>query len=106
MSASLRIALFVGLALAVVAFGGRLWRYKGLGFPFAAFLELVSLTIAPFPVPLLAEIIGKATQSKPLPVFNAPEQRVALFLGAVVLLGAVAIGIIAVMIRAFRAPPG
>jgi hypothetical protein len=104
MSESLRFALYGGVALAVVALSGRLWRYGGLGFPFAAFLEIVGLVIAPFPVPVLGEIVGKATQSAPLAAFNAPEQRVALFLGAVILIGAIATGVVAVMIRAFRPP--
>ena len=104
MSASLRIALYVGLALAAVAFVARIWRYKGLSFPTAAFLELVTLVVAPFPIPVLFEIIEKSTQSASLPVFNAAEQRVALFLGAVVLIGALVTTTIAVMIRAFRAP--
>lgn len=105
MSASLRVALYLGVGLAIVALCGRLWRYKGLNFPFAGFLECVGLVVAPFPIPLLAEIVGKSTQSKPLPIFNAPEQRVALFLGAVVLIGAIATGALAVMLRAFRSAP-
>lgn len=105
MSASLRVALYVGLGLAVIALCARLWRYKGLNFPFGAFLECVGLAISPFPIPLLAEIAGKATQSKRLPIFNSPEQRVALFLGAAVLMGAVVTGAFAVLHRAFRSAP-
>ena len=105
MSESQQFALYAGVLLAVLAFVGRLWRYGGLSFPFAAFLELIGLGIAPFPIPVLADIVGKSTQRAPLPVFNTPEQRVALFLGAVVLIGAVVTGILGVMIRAFRPVP-
>ncbi|HXE44073.1 MAG TPA: hypothetical protein VN635_02635 [Conexibacter sp.] len=105
MSESQQVALYAGVVLALLALVGRLWRYRGLGFPAAAFLELLGLGIAPFPIPVLAGIVGQSTQRDPLPVFNTPEQRVALFLGAVVLIGAVVTGILAVMMRAFRPVP-
>jgi hypothetical protein len=51
---------------------------------------------------LLGDIFGKAIGSEQLPIFNDTEHRVALLIGATILIGAIVFGILVGLQRAFR----
>ncbi len=104
MSTAVRDAFFVGIVLALISLGGRVYRHRNLHFPFSAFLEIVAMVIAPLPVPALVEIIGKVLSKNDLPIFNDTEQRVAILLGTLVLLGAIVYAVVVAMLRAWEAP--
>lgn len=105
MSTAVRDALLVGVALALICFGGRVYRHRSLHFPFSAFLEIVAMVVAPLPGPALVEIIGKVLGKKDLPIFNDTEQRVAILVGTVIVLGAIVFAVVVGVQRAWKPPP-
>jgi hypothetical protein len=105
MTTPVRDALFAGLILAVICLGGRIYMYRGIHFPSSGFIEAVGMVIAPLPVPLFGDIIKKSLGTGHLPIFDDVEHRVALIVGAAVVLLAIVLAIVTGVMKAFTPRP-
>jgi hypothetical protein len=101
-STELRIAVFVGIALALVFLIGRTVRHKGVAWPVTDLFEAITLAIAPLPVPGGVEMVGKAFDSDDLPILNAAEERISLGFGGALLLAAIIFSVVVGTKRGWR----
>jgi hypothetical protein len=75
-------------------------RSDGIQFP--DFLDAVALALGPLVLPGAAEMIYKALGGDALPIFNGPEDRLALFVGGAAVIGGVAFGNFTALRRAWE----
>jgi hypothetical protein len=99
MAGGLRIAVTAGVVLLIAYLALRQMRSNGIQFP--DFLEAVGLAVTPLLLPGAVEMIVKALGGGMLPIFNDPEDRIALFLGGAAVISAVAYGGFAALHRAW-----
>ena len=88
MSIGYRILLGSGAALRVIHLAVRQFRSHGVRFTDLG--EAVSLALTPIVLPGAAEMILKAFGGAALPIFNRPEDRLALIIGGAAVIGAIA----------------
>jgi hypothetical protein len=80
----------VGAALLVVNLLVRQFRSEGIQAP--DIFEAVGVAGSPILLPGAIEMMFKAFGGEALPIFNRPEDRLALFIGGAVVLTAIAYG--------------
>ena len=90
----LRLALWIGVALALIYVLMRAYKHRGLGFPFREFLQAGHLLFVPLLVPGAVHMAEKATGSDALPIFNGAEDRASMAIGAFVLIAAVTLTVL------------
>jgi hypothetical protein len=100
MPGAVRISLYVGVFLGLAYIGFVLWRRREI--KGSEISEALGLAITPFPIPGAVKMVYRAMASKPLPVFNNVENRVALVFGGSFLIVSFLYGLYAAVQRAAR----
>jgi hypothetical protein len=99
-----RVSLVAGFGLSLIYLGLRTIKHGGITWPFTDFLESVSLSVMPFPIPGAADMVVKAIGQEKLPIFDSLEDRVALGFGGALLIAALGFGILVELKRGTRPP--
>jgi hypothetical protein len=100
MPAVARIAVSSGVALLIVYLILRHVRSEGIRL--SDVLEAVGMAATPLLLPGALEMMVKALGGEMLPIFNEPEDRIALFLGGAAVISAIAYGDLSAFNRAWK----